>query len=162
MYEAARRDYHDACCSSANVILPFLASLPAVIVTGVCLPPRLPSYNPFIFAAPVAIAVNSRGVVALRVAVSLPSSRLVGWRTPQRISRTMAFWGSMSKILVKYYLQERDSTATEEQWQVKAQGSYLLWVGRDKARVYSLGRVMRRGLTLELVARVALFAEPSY
>lgn len=37
----------------------------------------------------------------------------------QRISRTLAFWGSMGRILVRYYLQERDLSATEEQWQVR-------------------------------------------
>eukprot|EP00752_Nemacystus_decipiens_P011647 g10339.t2 len=35
----------------------------------------------------------------------------------ERIARTLSFWGSMGRILVRYYLQERDETATEEQWQ---------------------------------------------
>ncbi|CAM9306133.1 unnamed protein product [Ectocarpus sp. 12 AP-2014] len=35
----------------------------------------------------------------------------------ERIGRTLAFWGSMGRILVRYYLQERDQGATEEQWQ---------------------------------------------
>lgn len=40
-------------------------------------------------------------------------------QTLQRMSRTLAFWGSMGRILVRYYLQERDLSATEQQWQVR-------------------------------------------
>ncbi|CAM9347224.1 unnamed protein product [Laminaria digitata] len=37
----------------------------------------------------------------------------------ERISRTLSFWGSMGRILFKYYMQERDPTATEQQWTVR-------------------------------------------
>lgn len=37
----------------------------------------------------------------------------------KRVGRTLQFWGSMGRILVRYYMQERDTSATEEDWQVK-------------------------------------------
>ncbi len=53
---------------------------------------------------------------------SLPSTTVCARFLPptwqQRLSRTLSFWGSMGRILVRYYLQERDPAATEDQWQV--------------------------------------------
>ena len=38
---------------------------------------------------------------------------------PQRMSRTLSFWGSMGRVLFKYYVQERNPSATEQQWTVR-------------------------------------------
>lgn len=35
----------------------------------------------------------------------------------------MAFWGSMARILFRYYMQERNAFATEEEWEVRHDSS---------------------------------------
>ncbi|CAN0343333.1 unnamed protein product [Ascophyllum nodosum] len=36
---------------------------------------------------------------------------------PEKVNRTLEFWGSMARILARYYMQENDASATEKSWQ---------------------------------------------